>query len=614
MIKSQVKNVYPIYALILSFLLSVTSYIMKCLEQSSILTLNAPVSPGYYQDGDFIIGGLFSLRVTGGNVRSRFGFRDTYSMPQYVHVELTKHYQQLLAMIFAVEEINKNSNLLFNMSLGFHLFNVDYIEMKAVESSLSLLSGESPPVPNYNCRPEKRDKLVAVIGGISIGISTQISRILSLYNVPQISYGPFDRSLRGSVQLQSVYQFPTNTAALYQGLIQLMLHFGWVWVGLVVPDDIRGEMFLRDLTQEMNNNGLCISFAERIPEFPAKNTVNGQLFIERFMTTKVSDAFGDTYSLLRFVYNIYCNTPFGNIWVTTLDWDITTLPFEQSLSYTYFGGGLSFSFQKEEIPGFKDFLRTVQPAKYPHDIFIQDVWSTLFECPYLDQHGIKTLSRCEQNGTLETRTLHVWDMNTSPSYNVYAAVYVIAQALHKERSLRVEEESLDKGAYVTPHPWQLHSFLQKSQLERKRSNGKQKIQNERISMTKLDIFNYQSLLNGTKAQVKVGEFIFESHKAPQFSLNDKLIKWGEHHNETPSAVCNPSCPLGFRKTVPEGKSFCCFNCIPCPDGEIANKSVVRIRARALFAFSSETSCSSCGDLAPALCVPVRLKLLVLLPL
>uniref|UniRef100_H0VZZ1 Receptor ligand binding region domain-containing protein n=1 Tax=Cavia porcellus TaxID=10141 RepID=H0VZZ1_CAVPO len=432
---------------------------LLCIFQKriSILSLNAAGNPGYYQDGDFIIGGLFSLRVISGDLRSKFGFQHKLYIPpiEYAYVHLTKHYQQLLAMVFAVNEINKKLNLLFNMSLGFYLFNVDYIEMKAVESSLSLLSCESPPFPNYNCRPEKRDKLVAVIGGISTGISTQISRVLSLYSVPQISYGPFDRSFRDSVHLQSIYQFPVNTAALYQGLIQLMLHFGWVCVGFVVPNDIRGEMFLQDMTQEMNNNGLCIAFAERIPEYPAKDTINKYLFFERFTTTTVSIVFGDTYSLLRFVYHIYCSSTFGNILVTTLDWDITKLAFHQGHSYTYFGGGLSFSFHKEEIPGFKNFLRSVQPAKYPHDTFIQYVWSTLFECPFLKQNGIITPTECEQNGSLETRPLHVWDMNTSPqSYNVYAAVNVIAWALHKVLTLRIEKESPDKVAYATSRPWQ----------------------------------------------------------------------------------------------------------------------------------------------------------------
>lgn len=61
----------------------------------------------------------------------------------------------MLAMVFAIEKINKDLNILFNMSLGFYLFNVDFLEMKDVEGSLALLSEESPQVPNYSCRPEK---------------------------------------------------------------------------------------------------------------------------------------------------------------------------------------------------------------------------------------------------------------------------------------------------------------------------------------------------------------------------------------------------------------------------------------------------------------------------
>ena len=55
-------------------------------EQISCFSLSAPASPGYYQDGDFVIGGLFSLRVTAGDMRSRFGFIDTSPIPEYVYV------------------------------------------------------------------------------------------------------------------------------------------------------------------------------------------------------------------------------------------------------------------------------------------------------------------------------------------------------------------------------------------------------------------------------------------------------------------------------------------------------------------------------------------------
>ncbi|NP_001092984.1 vomeronasal 2 receptor, 48 precursor [Rattus norvegicus] len=541
--------------------------------QISYVSLNNPASPGYYQDGDFVIGGLFSLRMTTGDTRSKlFDFKDAIYLPEYVYGYLTKHYQHMLAMIFAIEKINKDPNILFNMSLGFYLFNVDFIEKKAIESSMALLSGESPPVPNYSCRPEKTDKLVAVIGGISTGISTQISRVLSLYNIPQISYAPFDHSLGTRVQLQSPYQFPMHTTALYHGIIQLLLYFTWVWVGMVVTDDMRGELFLRDITEEMNNHGLCVAFVEKIPEFSAQDRVTKKAFMERYTSTRVIVGFGDTYSLLRFVSSIIFHTNFGNVWITTSYWDFTILPFYQFISRALFSvGRLSFSVRMDQILGFKDFLRSVQPRKYPHDIFLQDVWSILFKCPYSYQHGVRILTQCEQNGTLSTRPLHVWDMNTlPPSYKVHAAVYAIAQALHEELSLGMEGDSFTKCVPQTHLPWKLHPFLQKGKLWRR--TNQENIINKEVLATVFDIFNSQSLQKGNEVQVQVGEFVFESHSVQHFSLNEKLITWPRNQKEIPLSLCSQSCPLGFRKTPVEGKPSCCFDCLPCPDGEIANET------------------------------------------
>ncbi|GAB1291261.1 Vomeronasal 2, receptor 23 [Apodemus speciosus] len=372
------------------------------MEQISCFSLSIPASPGYFQDGDFVLGGLFSLRVTSGDSRILFDLNDTTYIPDVVIVDLTKHYQHMLAMVFAIEKINKDPIILFNMSLGFYLFNVDFNEKIALESSIALLSGESPPIPNSTCRLEKTDKLVAVIGGISTAISTQISRVLSLYHVPQISYDPFDPSLGTRVQLQSPYQFSVHTAALYQGIIQLLLYFTWFWVGLVVPDNMMGELFLRDITEEMKSHVLCVAFAEKGPAFPSHDPVDWHNLMERVIFTRVVIAFGDTHDFLMLVPLIICNHVVGNVWITNSDWYTIPLALEQSEVYTYFGGGLSFSLCVDEILGFKDFLRSVQPRKYPHDIFIQDVWSILFECPIFYQHRARELSQCEQNGSLST--------------------------------------------------------------------------------------------------------------------------------------------------------------------------------------------------------------------
>ncbi|XP_052028640.1 vomeronasal type-2 receptor 26-like [Apodemus sylvaticus] len=540
-------------------------------EQISCFSLSILASPGYYQDGHFVIGGLFSLRVTARDKRIKFGFNDTMAIPEAVIVNLTKNYQHILAMVFAIEKINKDTNILLNMSLGFYLFNDDFSETKAMESSMALLSGESPPIPNYSCRPEKTDKLVAVIGGISTGISAQISRVLSLYNVPQISYAPFDASLGTRIQLQSPYEFPVHTAALYQGIIQLLLYFTWVWVGLVVPADMRGELFSNEITEEMINHGICVAFAEKVPVFPLFGDIGWYQLMTRLQLTCVVVAFGDTHDFLTLVSLIISVASFGNVWITTSDWYTFTLPFKQNPIYAYFGGALSFSVRKDEILGFKDFQRSVHPRKYPHDIFIQCVWSNLFECSHFYEHGVKKLSQCEQNGSLSTRSLDVWDMNTSPlSYKVHAAVYAIAQALHEELLLRANGDSLDQGGLQAPLPWKLHPFLEKGKLGR--NINEENIVTQEISTTKIDIFNYQSLQSGTEAQVKVGEFVFGSHSVQNLFLNDTLINLGIYNNQIPFSICKQSCPLGFRKTLDHLLAFCCYYCAPCPAGEITNET------------------------------------------
>jgi vomeronasal 2 receptor len=65
--------------------------------------------------------------------------------------------------------------------------------------------------------------------------------------------------------------------------------------------------------------------------------------------------------------------------------------------------------------------------------------------------------------------------------------------------------------------------------------------NKEVSAIKLDIFNYQSLQSGTEAHVKVGEFVFESHSVQHLSLNDKIITWGEHHNQVRIFKVNTVC-------------------------------------------------------------------------
>lgn len=95
-----------------------------------------------------------------------------------------KNYQFVLALIFAIEEINRNPHLLSNISLGFDVYNVPYTEKNTLRSTLVWLTGQRNFMPNYNCRMNR--KSAAVLTGTSWATSAQMGTLLQLYKFPQV--------------------------------------------------------------------------------------------------------------------------------------------------------------------------------------------------------------------------------------------------------------------------------------------------------------------------------------------------------------------------------------------------------------------------------------------
>ncbi|XP_015227476.1 PREDICTED: extracellular calcium-sensing receptor-like [Cyprinodon variegatus] len=61
---------------------------------------------------------------------------------------------------------------------------------------------------------------------------------------------------------------------------------------------------------------------------------------------------------------------------------------------------------------------------------------------------------------------------------------------------------------------------------------------------------------------------FDENGNPPASYD--IINWQLKNGQVPQSLCSNECPEGKRKAQIKGKPKCCFDCIPCADGTIAN--------------------------------------------
>nr|XP_015845469.2 vomeronasal type-2 receptor 116-like [Peromyscus maniculatus bairdii] len=480
-----------------------------------------------------------------------------------------RSYQLSLAFRFAIEEINRNTHILPNTSLGFHLYSIPSHQGSALKGAFACLTGLETVHPNYECRSEK--KTAALLTGESWATSALIGRLLNLYKYPQLTFGPFDTILNDRSQFSSLYQTAPKDISLSHGIVILMVHFSWTWVGLVLLDDHKGTESLSDLKREMDRYRVCLAFVELIPDIPVSSyyepSIKTHLQIQK-SSANVVIIYGDHESLHGAIMVIAAHVLNRKVWVLKSQWDENSLT--KSLVFDTFHGSLIFAHHHNEVSDFRKFIQTYNPSKYPEDYFLAKFWNTYFNCSFSGP-DCKILDNCLPNASLDMLPKNDWEMDmTEESYNLYNSVYAVAHSLHEMTLKQVQIQPHGNGEIYT-FPWELHPFLKNIQFK----NGAGDLvvlDSQRKLDAEYDIINIWNFPEGLRKKMKVGTFSPKAPKGQELVLSDHMIQWAMAFTEIPYSVCSESCVPGFRKSPQEGKTVCCYDCTPCPANEISNET------------------------------------------
>ncbi|XP_040191930.1 extracellular calcium-sensing receptor-like [Rana temporaria] len=208
----------------------------------------------YSQDGDIVIGGIFSVH----SVVSQWSEEGSFIEYLVCTGVYQREYRHLLAFIFAIDEINRSPDILPNITLGYHVYDSCGHVNKAIKDVLQILSGHTKEAPNYSCM--ERGALAGFIGDLHSDTTLQMAQLLSLYGYTQISYGARDTLLSDRKMYPNFFRTVPDDEMQYVAIAKLLERLKWNWVGILTSDDEYGEREIRHLSKHLSDHGICIEF------------------------------------------------------------------------------------------------------------------------------------------------------------------------------------------------------------------------------------------------------------------------------------------------------------------------------------------------------------------
>ncbi|XP_073709573.1 extracellular calcium-sensing receptor-like [Misgurnus anguillicaudatus] len=518
---------------------------------------------GMYQDGDFIIGGLFEVQHL--KVFPELSFRKEPEQPQCEEFYMSS-FQQAQTMIFAIDEINKNPNLLPNINLGYHLYDNCLKLVVAFRAATSLISGTEETISNHNCTGPP--PVIAIVGDPGSTHSIALSSLVGLFRVPMVSYYATCSCLSDRKKYPSFFRTIPSDAFQVRAMVQILRHFGWTWVGVIYSDDDYGIYAAQSFQQEMQLFGGCVAFSEIMP-YDNHRDIKRIVRVIKESTTKVVVAFST--DLLALMDELLLQNVTGRQWIASEAW--TTSPVLHSPRYVpLVGGTLGIAIRRGEIKGLQDFLQNLRPDNDPRNNLVRVFWEHMFGCRFETGDSVRE-NICTGQEDLSSTVNEYNDVSElRASYNVYKAVYALAHALHD--LMKCEEGrgpfSDNTCADITNlQPWQLAHYLQKVNF----TTGF----GDRVSFDKngdalaiYDVMNWHPSADGSIIVRTVGVVDEGAATGKVLTLDEDALYWNFETRKPPRSVCSESCPPGTRRARRKGLPVCCFDCLPCADGEISN--------------------------------------------
>ncbi|KAM3615654.1 uncharacterized protein V6R79_005681 [Siganus canaliculatus] len=479
-----------------------------------------PENPQLFNDGDIILGGIFSFH---SSWKER---RDTYfNKPQPLQCTSLhfREFQFAQAMLFAIEEVNNSTDLLPGISMGYKIYDVCGSIARGVKVTLALATGSEVASAPSEVECSQPSQVQAIMGETSSSPCMAIATVIGPFHIPLISHFATCACLSDKTKYPSFVRTIPSDYYQSRALAQLVKHFGWTWVGAIRTNDDYGNNGMAIFIEAAQKLGICLEYSVSVFRTDPSEKIEKVIDIIKASTSKVIVAFLSHLDMDMVIHQFSHHNLTGYQWVGSESWifDSQTAAMDKN---HILDGAIGLSIPKAHVSGMREFMLDVKPLNSSSNELFAEFWEKLFSCKFKDSKSSGENQReCTGDEDVTEVQNSFTDISLMPIfYNVYKGVYAVAHALHNILSCN---QTCNKNAELDPH-----TILQNIRdIKFTTKEGDEVYFNENGDPpAKYEIINWQPTESGIVDFVTVGFHDASLLADKQLSLQNKSLIWAKN--------------------------------------------------------------------------------------
>lgn len=330
--------------------------------------------------GDLVLGGLFPIHEKGE--KTPCGTKVYY-----------RGLQRLEAMMFAIDKINSNDEILPGITIGANILDTCSRDTYAlnqslqfIKSSLNNMDSSMFECPNTLVLPTIKKNynnsgpIVGVIGGSYSSVSLQVANLLRLFRIPQISPASTAKALSDKTRFDFFARTVPPDSFQSIALVDIVKTFNWSYVSTIHSEGSYGEYGIEAFHREAQERDVCIATAEKVPS-DADDKVFDQVIAKIkkkenargvILFTRAEDARGILQAAKRAA--AYEDFHF----VASDGWGKQQKLVEGLENVAE--GAITVELQSELVPEFDDYMKSLTPDNNLRNPWFEEYWQDTFGC------------------------------------------------------------------------------------------------------------------------------------------------------------------------------------------------------------------------------------------